>query len=263
MNRVLNSRYRKQQIGMLHSGRCGSSVLGNMLNAHSKFVWAGEIFEEHMGFNAQTASETNGLVTKTISSSRDSSCSMIYGFATKYLSQQHLSSECLNIGIVDYVTLLDEMGFSHFIVLNRNNYLRRALSALVGKATGKWHSHDEIRMPTNVTVDIDSYLSGSESKSLLEFFASSDQRRNQLTRALSNRNALLLTYEDDVQDDPLIGYRKICNFLGIVDEAPTINLRRTNPFNCEQIIANYAEVQAALDGTKYSWMLDDKADLTK
>lgn len=241
---------------MLHTGRCGSSVLGDMLNAHSKFHWAGEIFEAFMGIDASNASETNQRIRKTIDSSRDSTRSRIYGFATKYLDQQHLSSECLNISIDDYVTRLDQLGFSHFIVLDRTNYLRRAVSALVGKATGKWHSHDEPSRPTSVTVDLQSYLTGGQPRSLIQFFESTDDRRNELKRALTNRNSLQLTYEDDVEQDPMIGYRKICDFLDMADEGPAINLRRTNPFTFRQMIVNYAEVEAALHDTKYSWMIE-------
>ena len=50
INRFLNIFYRKEQIAMFHMGRCDSSVLGNMLNAHSKVFWDSEIFVKYMKY---------------------------------------------------------------------------------------------------------------------------------------------------------------------------------------------------------------------
>ena len=258
LNQFWNRRHRTKQIAMLHTGRCGSTVLGNMLNASRDVRWDGEIFESQMGSDQRTASESIQLAEKTINSSRNSVRSLIYGFETKYLAQQHLSPDCLNLSIESYVDLLDTMGFRYFIVLNRENYLRRTVSALIGKATGIWHSKDPISAPTKVRVDTQNYLTGSESMSLVEFFESADQRREQLMDALSNRTTLVVSYEQDVKADPRIAFQKINQLVKIGSVTPEINLRPTNPFRLKQMIENYDEVREALDGTRYEWMLDDQ-----
>ncbi len=230
---------------MLHTGRCGSSVLTNMLKINWRTFWAGEIFEEYKYI--ETAEKQGELVAKVINSSRDSKPSMTYGFETKYLPVQHLSDNCIGMSIEDYLASLDALGFSHFILLHRQNYLRRYISALVGAQTKQWHSREQIGTPTMIAIDIEAFL---------KLCSSMDESYDRLTRVMSG-NSLLLTYEDDIQNDPGSGYRKVCKFLGVADEAPEIKLRRTNPFGYDEMIENFAEVEVALKDTKYGWMLDD------
>ena len=252
--RLLNIYYRKKYVAMLHPGRCGSTVLGNMLNAHTQISWAGEIFERYMGL--EKYKKVNRFTEKMIGMSRDESLSRIYGFETKYLPQYHLSYKCLNLSIENYITLLRNLGFSHFIILHRKNYLRRAISDQVGKQKGEWHSKEQSISPTKVTIDINSFQAGVRKEPLLELFSSMDESLDRLKRSLQS-NYLLLTYEEDIQDDPRVGYRKVCEFLNVDDEVVDISLRRTNPFTYEQMVANFEEVKAYLKDTKYSWMLDD------
>ena len=252
--RVLNRRYRKKHVAMLHLGRSGSSVLANMLKVHSQIDWAGEIFEEYLNSDAETGTED--FMNNTINYSRDLRLSTVYGFETKYLPQQHLSTNCLNQSIEGYVAALESLGFTHFIVLHRKNLLRRAVSASVGKATGKWHSNEPIGSPTKIRMDINSFPSGASSMSILESFSSAEDRYERLQRCVAANNKLLLTYEEDIQNDPRIGYRRIIEFLGLSDEAPEIKLRRTNPFAYQEMIENFAEVEAALQGTQHAWMLE-------
>ena len=41
-----NARNREDYVAMFHIGRCGSTVLANMLSDHSEFHWGAEIFEK-------------------------------------------------------------------------------------------------------------------------------------------------------------------------------------------------------------------------
>lgn len=240
---------------MFHTGRCGSTVLGNMLNAHSKVFWPSEIFVEFM----RTEKNVNKkrFVEDTIEQSRQSSVSMVYGFETKYLPQQHLSQRCINMEIEDYISLLRKINFSKFIVIRRKNYLRRAISAQVGSKTKKWHSMQNITSSEKITIDINSFSTGVTQEPILELFCCMDESFDRLKMLLSHDDTLFLTYEDDILEDPRVAYRKVCEFVGIVDESPIIELRRTNSFRYEDIVINFKEVQAILKDTKYSWMLDD------
>jgi LPS sulfotransferase NodH len=224
-----------------------------MLNAHTKIFWAGEIFEKYM--RAAQNKTLNDFVSTTVNSSRNKSVSSIYGFETKYLAQQHLSEHCLNLGIGDYIQLLRILGFSYFIVLHRKNYLRRAISIQVAKETMRWHSKEITSSPTRVFIDVHSFRTGSLREPLVDLFARIDESYERLRHSLPG-NSLLLTYEEDIQESPLIAYKKVCDFLDVADEAPAISLRRTNPFTYEQMVENFEEVEAVLKDTKYSWMLD-------
>jgi hypothetical protein len=168
-----------------------------------------------------------------------------------------LTENVINMPLEDYMRLLRRLGFAKFIVLHRKNYLRREISTLVGLKTGEWHSKKNKDTATRVRVRINSSVSGVGNEPLLELFRSLDEAHDKLTGLLSPAEALLLSYEEDILEDPRIAYRKVCRFLGIDDASPTVKLKRTNPFSCEELVENFHEVKTVLKDTKYSWMLDD------
>ncbi len=110
---------------MFHTGRCGSTVLGSMLSGHSKVYWAREIFRPHM---QTTSLGIPGIAAGTIKKSISDCNADVYGFETKYLSFHHLSRKAIGMDIQQYIRLLLELNFSHFVILQRRNYLRRAIS---------------------------------------------------------------------------------------------------------------------------------------
>lgn len=254
INGLLNLYLREKHVAMLHTGRCGSTVLGNMLNAHSQVFWGGEIFESLM--NPEGIQNSAGALSGAINSSRARSVSKIFGFETNYLPQQHLSDNCLNICLENYVSSLRDLGFSYFIVLNRKNYLRRAISIEIGRQKSSWHSKSDVVAPTKIRIDPDSFQTGYKRETLLKSFSCMEVNYSLLCKLVSD-NCLVLNYEDDVLADPRVAYKKVCRFLKISDESPKITLKRTNPFSYEQMIINFDEVSEALKNTNYSWMLDD------
>ena len=240
---------------MFHIGRCGSTVLGNMLNAHSKVFWGNEIFAKFMRNEKKEIKK--GFVEHTIEQSRQSRVSLIYGFETKYLPQQQLSHKCINMDLKDYIALLRKLNFRKFIVIHRKNYLRRAISAKVGMQTKKWHSRREVTFPEKISIDMNSFTTGVIQEPILELFRCIDENYKRLNALLSHDDTMYLTYENDILKDPRVAYKKTCDFFGIKDESPKINFYRTNPFRYEDIVINFGEVANILKGTKYSWMLDD------
>lgn len=253
MNRPLNKVYRKQNIAMFHTGRCGSTVLGNMLNQHPMIYWGGEIFERYME-NEQK--KVPGFI-ECIDHARNLKVSRIYGFETKYLPQQHLSLPCINMTLEDYVGYLRHLGFTKFIVLHRENYLRRAISAEVGRKTKIMHSNNEVKSATKVIIDITAFQTGVRKESLLELFHCMNENYKKLCDILMPNEAIFLSFEKDILEDPRKAYVKICRFLDIKDTYPKIKNKRTNPFSYEELIENFDDVKAAIQNTQYSWMLDD------
>ena len=265
MTRLLDSLYsalpmfsRKKNgadsVAMFHTGRCGSTVLGQMLDQHSMIKWAGEIFEEYTQ-DANSGAMSTALVERTINSNRGKNDSGIFGFETKYLPKQHLSDKCINMELANYIELLRRIHFGKFIILDRKNYLRRFISARVGVQTSSWHSKKEAQAPTKVSLNVRSF--GITQQPILESFETLDRMLMDVRRALEQYDTLLLNYEDDILIDPKIGYRKVCDFLQLADEDPKIKYARTNPFKCKEIINNYDEVEKILKNTRYSWMLDN------
>jgi hypothetical protein len=59
--------------------------------------------------------------------------------------------------------------------------------------------------------------------------------------------------------DPRRGYRKICRFLGVQCVELPVRHERTTPQPLSQIIQNYADLEYALSGTEFEWMLEEGA----
>jgi 16S rRNA C1402 (ribose-2'-O) methylase RsmI len=83
------------------------------------------------------------------------------------------------------------------------------------------------------------------------------QQCDSARRLLVGRDVLDLTYEDDVAEDPLRAYRRICDFLGVKNEPVEIRYGRTTPQKLTEIIENFDEVKAALAGTEFEWMAEE------
>jgi hypothetical protein len=99
INSCINYLFREKQVAMLHTGRCGSTVIGLMLNQHSKVCWKSELFEQFMK-NPDLKPEgidSKYFTSKIINQSSNSKISKIFGFETKYLSKQHLRKEGINL----------------------------------------------------------------------------------------------------------------------------------------------------------------------
>jgi len=258
INNFFSSIFHKSQkkyIAMFHTGRCGSTVLGRMLNDHYQVFWANEIFHEYM--NSANPESGKVFAEKIINASRNAQNKRIYGFETKYLPQQHLSKKCINLELNEYVSHLRKLKFKKFIILHRENYLRRAVSAEVGRQTKRWHTNENIQNLKKITLKVDSYPTGGHYEPLLDLFVSIDKYYNTLNNLLIDDDTLSLTYENDILVNPEIAYAKVCKFLSITEESPEINLKRTNPFLLKDMIENFDEVKEYFADTKYSWMLDN------
>lgn len=248
-------RYRKGNVAMLHAGRCGSSVLADLLNQRPDFRWRGEPFEDMIPAYYHMAAKNradhvigNCMYEENIS---------YFGFDSKYLPEQHLRPELANKTPVEYISLLEKLGFTHYILLDRKNHLRRAISTAIGANTGIWNSFEPIKNKSTVHLDPERFMSYGKEMSLLSFFDSLDDTYSILKNRLRGCKLLELNYETDIQNDPQISYRKTCGFLEIEPVNVNVRLNKMNPHPVRELVENYGEVAATLTGTKYEWMLHD------
>jgi len=65
-----------------------------------------------------------------------------------------------------------------------------------------------------------------------------------------------LVYEDDISSDPVVAYRRGCEFAGIGCHDISVKHSRTNPFDLAEVLTNFSEVERVLCGTPFEWMLD-------
>ncbi len=249
----------QQKVIMFHTGRCGSTVLGNMLNQNPRINWASEIFESCKNQYNQITDRNikHHKITAIIQEHLKHEETRIFGFESKYLPEQQLRSDYINMSLTEFLQYIKDLGFSYFIVLHRRNYLRRAVSALVALMTKQYQSYVPVNYPTTVNLNPNRFLNGNIEASLLEHFHSMDDWYSTLTGMLSNDNCLFLNYEDHILSDPLIAYEKVCEFLSVEPGDVSINNHQTNPFSMNTIVENFSDVIAHFAGTDYEWMLND------
>lgn len=254
VNKLRNKPSRTLNVAMFHSGRCGSTVLGNLLNQHSLVRWGDEVFEVPY-YKKLLASGVKPL--DMIDFDMYKSASPIYGLETKALRELHLRPEFLDLSLADYVGWLETRGFTKFITLNRKNYLRRVVSALGLRERGITHMSAQRSAVSAAPLDVANVPIGIANMRLIAYFELLDKHYAQLHDVLKTRDALVLTYEDDIASNPVDGYKRVCAFLDIEPQEVQVKLARTNPGELSSLIQNYDEVATLLSGTRYAWMLND------
>lgn len=155
----------------------------------------------------------------------------------------------LGITLETYLEYLPDLGFEYYIHLDRKNTLRRIVSELVALKRKKWNLSTEER-PELTQVRLDP-------KKLIPKLQAIKRRADKLERELSKQSSFLqLTYEKHIEPDPHIGYRRVCEFIGIPKEEAVLKLRKANPYKLSETVENYNEVARLLSGTTYEWMLN-------
>lgn len=244
------------KVAMFHIGRSGSTVLTNLLSQHPRVFWDAEIYERHF-----QALEKQGQIVKPGERAVDpiellrqrlnQADKELYGFETKFY---HL--RLTDIKLSEFIVQLQGLGFNQFIILERRNYLRKIVSSLVAKQNARYYlPAGQEAVLTQIRLEVDQVQTDRDSKPLITYLNDFQERFRRLDELLTGANVLRLTYEDDVLADPLVGYRRLCDFLGLDDYEPTVHHGRTNPFKLNEIITNFDEVEQALRETPFEWML--------
>ncbi len=250
------------KIVMFHFGRSGSSVLADMLNQHPAIHWDNEIYEyqtklieKKLGYfkygDAQCRYDPITVLRDRIKLHSDTH----YGFEVKFNHLEHCDIE-----IADYLAEIDRMGIDKYITLERKNILRKIVSSLVAEKTNVWHVKDGKEGPKGkITICCDALKVERKEGSLLELLDHYTKHFNQLYALLekSDIEVLKLTYEDDIEADPGVGFNKAIAFFGLSPFRAKARLKKTNPYPLSSIVENIDEVRAYLKNTPYAWMVED------
>lgn len=241
-------------IAMFHIGRCGSTVLAEMLKQHPKVHWDSEIYEPHgelfykYGVRANAGDPIGFLRQRMASASKPH-----YGCEVK-----PYQARLVELPMGKLIEAFDALGFRRFVLLGRRNSFRKIVSSLIAIATQRWHVPAGTAVPlTRLRLDVHSVRTEYTDKPLLEFLRGYRDDMRDIETRLAGRQVLKLTYENDIEADPTVAYRKVCDFLGFSPMPATIRLGRTTPFLLRDVLENYDEVAAALRGTEFEWMLED------
>jgi hypothetical protein len=242
---------------MFHVGRSGSRVVGDLLDQQASVTWEGEIYRKALayqrkGIPAKAKGEWPVDPEGLLVARQREHHKEYYGFEVKF---QHL--ERFKIGVPDFLQLLERHGCRHFVVLRRENLLRKVISSRVGSAIGRFHLTETPEVPTRVWIDPNRTKVDGVARPLIEALEMFDRQLAELDSLLEGRRHLALTYERDVASDPRVAARKICGFLGIPEGPMEVRYAKTNPWPLRQVIENYGEVRDCLRGTRFEWMLEE------
>jgi LPS sulfotransferase NodH len=244
---------------MFHIGRCGSTVVAKLLQQHHNIHWANELYEPiFKQWNRLNPDFTQPGVMpmapiKYLKKSISKSKVETYGFEIK---PYHL--RLVGMPLENYLKEIEGLGFQHFILLDRKNKLRKIISSIKARQSGIYHLNlgskpklEKINIPVH-KIQID-----HESKSLINFIDDYIKDIKIIDNILQNKNLLKLTYENDIENDPLVAYSKICSFIGVDEISPKISLSKTTPFPIRDLVENYDEVSNYLANSPYKWMLEN------
>lgn len=253
---LIFSRTNQIRICCFHFGRCGSTLLGNMLAGHPQLDWKGEIFHAfHERENRDEVIEPFSVIQGLLAESSFRN----FGFETKF---QHLDCNGLNVELEAYVSSLKDLGFEKLMIIVRRNYLRQAISVARGQATGEWHVSSTDPKPEfrPIEFDIENVSLGGVNRSMIDCFDFLD-RQYEFAEETFHRmglDFLKIQYEDDLENDPISGYRKSLSWLGLRFSKPQISVRRLECRPLAHAVSNFSKVRDCLAGTKYEWMCSGK-----
>jgi hypothetical protein len=250
---------RPLSIVLLHPGRCGSTVLGDLIGQHGNVWWDSEIYEiERQRRVAAGLSEDIPAPLPLLRSRMRLAGRALYGFELKFIRAEQL--RFIHMDLPAYLAAIEAMGVDHFVVLKRRNLLRRLVSALVGFKTQQWHAKVGVgTSAVRVRVETGPQPFPTEGRTLVENFDVTETEFVQLRELLRGKPVLELSFEEDIEVDPRVGYRRLAPFMGLRPEDVTVRYQRTNPFPLQDLIENYEEVADALAGSSYEWMLETPA----
>lgn len=251
-----NGRARPHNVAMLHLGRCGSTVVADLLRQHDGIRWDGETLQR---YGAYEVPKGLGSALDCLQVRMDLAGADVFGFETKFLWDYHLRT--VGLGLDAYVQQLRALGFDRFIVVRRGNYLRWAASETIAARTKKWHERGAAtqRNPA-VPLDVDAFQIGQRRQPLREWFAEFDRAYEELASLLPTEQCLYLSYEEDIEGSPVAAYHRVCDFLDQEPQPVTIRLRKTNPYPLEELVGNLKEVRTHLAGTAYAMFLPRQSE---
>lgn len=238
------SAFQPFRVCMWHTGRCGSSVLADLISSDGRIYWAGELLEQASNEWHEagvTGSEALRRCRKAITWRRYDAGRSPFGFEMKlwHLHRLGLRPEEMH-------GLIADLGFGKHIVLERKNYLRQRVSGRLAEVSGRYHLREgEQASAATVRVDLET---------MMDFFRRCETYYRSLDELLPGH--LRLTYEDDVERDPSVAYARVMSQVGLEPRRVTTDRRKTNPRPLVDVIDNFDEVAARLSGTPHEWMLD-------
>jgi len=247
-----------QRFAVLSSARSGSNMLRSLLQAHPKVECLGELFNpayEHGHANWLQQSRLRRLADRYVrdhsvelyldslfAANSPSGAATAWGFKVMYPGQFH------RCGIFPYYWQKHDF---KIIRLARRNLLRRYVSEKIAAAEGIWSAREYRGKQLTITVDI------NDLRGQLHRMETIDSSIDALAKEFRH---IFVEYTELVSN-PRKTMNDIFEFLGVsTDEAAAIAATtvRQNPAELKEVVENYDEVRASLQGSPYRVFLDDE-----
>ena len=268
---------------LLHPGRCGSTVLAEMIESNTDVVWLHEaltlLIGHHRGNASYSFIEEDSTLRNLVDSgrfieglnhqlSKASLTESRVGFELKIHRNKESVLPQTNLMAGDSLDAMIKLGVTKFIFLRRDNLLRSLVSAARAFDSGVWHQREGETASPGVEsghprdffeLPLKGLQYGPNQMSLLCSLEQMQADVEAMEQALTERNVphLDLRYSIDVLPDPQLAFTKISKFLNLSSKPGQPTLKRTNPKSLRNFISNFKEVETELESTSFSWMLDD------
>lgn len=243
---------KRKGVFMWHHGRCGSTVLGCILNQHPGIRWRGEIYEPYAEAGIPRPNFRDDLKYAQIECGRK-----LPGIEIKGLPSQHLPT--LGISLGQFAEAVRELGFSHCVFLDRRNTLRKLLSVQIVDQglRGTYHmANKETALAGRLKIDLQRVRIQGKYAPLLDMIRHIDEETEKARQIVREYfDFLPLYYEDHIEADPLVAYREILSHLQLPHHDAEVTLKRINVKTLQELVENHRDVEDLLAGTKYEWML--------
>ena len=244
-----------------HQGRCGSSVLGSLLNQHSQIQAANEIFSRYMP--RRWGDRPVPAMHEVLQGTLAERSKPVLNIEIKSLHAQNRSLYP-DQKLSDWLNLLRSHGFRRHVLLRRRHGLRRLTSHLMAQQTGVFvqptQAPSTCQQPLLInTAAIREGAATYDLQHWLDLYVATHSEVLNAVQCFCSVNGLKaplqLDYEDVIEDNPVRAYLQICGWLDLEPEPVTIQQRRINPEPLHQLIANWDEIVQLLESTTHAWML--------
>ncbi|MHA7943008.1 hypothetical protein ACJOV8_008040 [Formosa sp. 3Alg 14/1] len=255
-----NFKKKPKGVAMFHFGRCGSTVVSELLNQHPSIKWDNELFQIiKMGkpklFDVNYEKDMFKVLVNRYSRTREE----FYGFETKAIKEAHLGSSYLNLEFQTYLDELIDLGFNKFIILKRRNYLKQVFSIARGIENKQFHFKNKENLKgKKINFDPQKVVYGNMQEDILKVFNRIEERYELLEKTLKEKGVeyLEIYYEDHIEEDPNLAYQLICDY---IDALPHNKVEiKQKKISGHSILDEMIEPELVMNhlrNTQYEWML--------